>query len=271
MSIDLEAIKKRQQQTWAAGDFGMVATTSTVVGELLCEAVDVRPGQKVLDVATGSGNTALAAARRWCEVTGIDYVPALLERGRERAAAERLKITFQKGDAEKIPFPDASFDAILSTFGAMFAPNQERTARELLRVCQPGGKIGMANWTPEGVIGELFRVTGRLVPPPPGLKPAALWGTDARLHELFGDGIASLQVTRRHFVFRYHSARHWLDYFRTYYGPTMKAFEALDPSGQEGLARDLLNLWQRFNRSGDETLVAPGEYLEVVAVKKGAR
>ncbi len=268
MGIDLEAIKKRQQQTWAAGDFAMVAITSTLVGELLCEAVDVRPGQRVLDVATGSGNTALAAARRWCEVTGIDYVPALLVRGRERATAERMNITFQEGDAEKIPFPDASFDVVLSTFGAMFAPNQERTAGELLRACRPGGKIGMANWTPEGVSGELFRVIGRHVPPPPALKPPGLWGTEERLRELFGEGIASLQVTRRHFVFRYHSTRHWLDYFRTYFGPTVKAFETLDSSKQEALARDLLNLWQRFNRSGDETLVAPGEYLEVVAIKK---
>lgn len=267
MKPDLEAIKQRQQKIWSSGDFAMVATTSIIVGELLCEAVDVRPGQTVLDVATGSGNTALAAARRWGEVTGIDYVPALLTRARERTAAERMKILFQEGDAENIPFPNASFDVVLSTFGAMFAPNQERTAGELLRVCRPGGKIGMANWTPGGVIGELFRVTGQHVPPPSGLRPPTRWGTEESLRELLGSGIASLQVTRRHFTFRYHSPQHWLDYFRTYYGPTMKAFEGLDASQQESLARDLLALWQRFNQSGETTLVAPGEYLEVVAIK----
>lgn len=265
---DLAAIKQRQQQTWASGDFAMVAATNLIVGELLCEAVDLRAGQKVLDVATGSGNTALAAARRWCDVTGIDYVPALLERGRERAAAERLNVTFREGDAEAIPFPDASFDVVLSTFGAMFAPDQEKTARELLRVCRPGGKIGMANWTPDSVIGELFRTTGKHVPPPPGVKPPVLWGSEERLRELFGNGVTSLRVNRREFVFRYHSAQHWLEYFRTYYGPTLKAFEALDPAGQEALARDLVDLWSRFNRSYDDTLVAPGAYLEVVATRK---
>lgn len=266
--IDLAAVKRRQQQTWASGDFAMVATTNTIVGELLCEAVDLHAGQKVLDVATGSGNTALAAARRWCEVTGIDYVPALLERGRERATAERLRLAFQEGDAESIPFPDVEFDAVLSTFGAMFAPDQEKTARELLRVCRPGGKIGMANWTPDGVIGQLFSVTGKYMPPPAGVRPPALWGTEERLRELFGSSIGSLRVTRREFVFRYHSAQHWLEYFRTYYGPTLKAFETLDPGGQEALARDLLDLWNRHNRSYDDTLAAPGAYLEVVATKK---
>ncbi len=201
-------------------------------------------------------------------MTGIDYVPTLLERGRERAAAERLQITFREGDAEAIPFPDASFDVVLSTFGAMFAPDQEKTARELLRVCRPGGKIGMANWTPDGVIGDLFRTTGKHVPPPTGVKPPVLWGSEERLRELFGNGITSLRVTRRSFVFRYHSAQHWLEYFRTYYGPTLKAFEALDPAGKEALARELLNLWNRHNRSYDDTLVAPGDYLEVVATRK---
>jgi len=267
MGVDLEAIKKRQQQTWASGDFAMIATTTIVVGELLCEAVDLRPSQQVLDVATGSGNTALAAARRWCEVTGMDYVPSLLERGRERAVAERVRVTFVEGDAENIPFPDASFDVVLSTFGAMFAPNHEKAASELLRVCKPGGKIGMANWTPDSVIGELFRITGRHVVPPTGLKPPALWGSEDRLRELFGGGIASLHVTKRSFTFRYHSPEHWLEYFKTYYGPTLKAFEALDNAGQEALARDLLDLWRRFNRSSGDTLMAPGDYLEVVATR----
>jgi len=202
-AVDLSAVKQRQQQTWATGDFAMVATGATIVGELLCDAVDVRAGQRVLDVATGSGNTALAAARRYCEVTGIDYVPALLERGRERAAVERVPVTFLEGDAENIPFPDASFDVVLSTFGAMFAPNQEKAASELLRVCRPGGKIGMANWTPNGWTGVMFQVTAQHVPPPPGVPSPIFWGMEERLRKLFGDGIASLQVTRRSNIFRY--------------------------------------------------------------------
>lgn len=265
---DFEAIKRRQQQAWATGDFSMIATQQILVGELLCEAVDVHPGHKVLDVATGSGNTALAAARRGGEVIGIDFVPALLERGQERAAAERLRITFQDGDAENIPFADTSFDMVLSTFGAMFASNQEKTARELLRVCRPGGKIGMANWTPDGMVGQIFAATARRMPPPPGTRPPVLWGTEDRLRELFGDGGASLRTTRRHCIFRALSGDRWLEFHRTYFGPTMKAFEALDPAGQEALSRDMLEILRRFNRSGDTTLVAPGDYLEVVAVRK---
>lgn len=265
---DFTAIKQRQQHIWAAGDFSRVATIQILVSELLCEAVDVRAGQTVLDVATGSGNTALAAARRWCEVAGIDYVPALLEHARQRAAVERLPITFREGDAENLPFPDASFDVVLSTFGAMFAPDQERTARELLRVCRPGGKIGMTNWTPDGFTGGIFRATSRYIPPPPGLKPPVLWGTEERLRELFGDGIAALRVTRRSCVVRYLSVQHWLEFFRTYFGPTLKAFEALDATGQENLTRDLLDVACHFNRSGDDTMVMPSDYLEVVATRR---
>ena len=265
---DLAAIKQRQQKTWSSGDYAVIGTTLAIMAEQLCETVDLRPGSKVLDVACGHGNAALAAARRWCDVTAIDYVPELLARGRERAAAEHLAVSFQEGDAEAIPFPDNSFDVVLSTVGVMFAPNQERTGSELLRVCRPGGKIGLANWTPSGFIGDMFRAIGRHVPPPPGLKPPALWGTEERLGELFDDRDASLQTVRRSFLFRYRSPQHWLDVFRGYYGPMLKAFESLDPAGQERLAGDLLDVAHRFNQSGDETFVAPGAYLDVVAVKR---
>jgi SAM-dependent methyltransferase len=264
---DLAAIKGRQQQTWASGDFAAVGATLPIVSELLCEAAELRAGERVLDVATGSGNTAIAAARRFCRVAGVDYVPALLDRARERAGTERFDIEFREGDAEAIPYADASFDAVLSTFGSMFAPDQERAARELLRVCRLGGRIGMANWTPDGFIGEMFKVTGRHLPPPAGLAPPVLWGSEARLRELFGERIVALAVTRREFVFRYASAEHWLDFFRTYYGPTLKAFAALDAEGQARLEADLLDLAQRHNTAAD-SLRIPATYLEVVATKR---
>jgi SAM-dependent methyltransferase len=266
-AIDLAAIKHRQQQTWATGDYARVGSTLVVMAEQLCEAMDLRPGQRVLDVATGNGNAALAAARRFCEVTGIDYVPALLARGRARAAAEGLDVAFADGDAEAIPFPDASFDVVLSTLGTMFSPDQERAAAELLRVCRPGGKIGLANWTPDGFIGQMFRVTGQYVAPPPGLKPPALWGTEERLRKLFGSGVASLRAERRFFAFRYRSFDHWLAFFRTYYGPVHKAFQALDAERQEAYAADLRALVDRLNRADDGTIVVPSEYLEVVAIR----
>jgi SAM-dependent methyltransferase len=265
---DLDAIKGRQRQTWASGDYAAVGTRILIMSELLCEAVDLRAGQQVLDVATGSGNAALAAARRWCEVTGVDYVPALLERARVRAQAEGLPVTFREGDAEQLPFPDAAFDVVLSVVGVMFAPDQERAARELLRVCRPGGKIGLANWTPDGFVGELFRVMGRYVPPPPGLKSPALWGTDERLRELFGDGVGSLHVTRRSFFYRYRSGEHFLEFFRATYGPTLKAFESLDATAHENLGRDIVDLVRRFNVAEDGTMVWPSDYIEVVAVRR---
>jgi SAM-dependent methyltransferase len=262
---DLTAIKSRQQQAWSAGDYAIVGTTLQIVGESLCEAIDLRAGQRVLDVAAGNGNASLAAARRWCDVVSTDYVSTLLDRARARAGADGLAIEFRQADAENLPFDDASFDVVLSTFGVMFTADQEKAAGELARVCRPGGKIGLANWTPGSMIGELFKLIGRYVPPPAGLKSPALWGTEERLRELFGGHLGAIAATRKQFVFRYRSARHWLDTFRTYYGPMVKTFAALPADRQAELERDLIALAQRHNRGGEDTLIAPSEYLEVVA------
>jgi SAM-dependent methyltransferase len=267
-SIDLKAIKQRQQATWASGDFSVVGITLQIVGESLAEAADVRAGERVLDVAAGNGNATLAAARRFADVTSTDYVPALLERGRDRARADRLKIDFQVADAEDLPFADGSFDVVLSTYGAMFAPDHARTASEMLRVTRGGGRIGLANWTPEGFIGQLFKVIGAHVPPPVGLRSPALWGSEPHLVELFGPQAADIRCVRKNFNFRYRSAAHWLQIFRDYYGPTHKAFAALDADGQKRLAADITALLERLNAGGKESLVVPGEYLEVVIVKR---
>jgi SAM-dependent methyltransferase len=245
----------------------MVGATLQIVAESLCAAADLRPGQRVLDVATGSGNTAIAAARCFTEVVGVDYVPALLARGRERAQAERLPVEFRDGDAEALPFADAAFDAVLSTFGVMFAPDQQRAADELVRVCRPGGRIALANWTPEGVLGESFRVIGKHVPPPAGLQPAVAWGNEGHLRRLFGSKAREFHFARKQFVFRYRSFAHWLEIFRTYYGPLHKAFLALEAEGQRQLASDLRAMLTRWNTSGDSTLVYPGEYLEAIVVR----
>src|SRR5262245_42601328 len=266
--VDLTAVKRRQHATWSSGDYAVIGTTLALTGELLCEAVELRPGQRVLDVAAGNGNATLAAARRWGNVTSTDYVVALLERGRAKAAAERLPVTFQEADAEQLPFADRSFDVVLSVFGVMFTPNQEQAAAELLRVCRSGGKIGLANWTPEGFIGQVFRTIGKHIPPPVGVKSPALWGSEQRLRELLGDGISELRITKRSFVFRYRSAQHWLEVFRTYYGPVLKAFAALDAAGQARLAGELREVLERFNQGGGETLAVPSEYLEVVATRR---
>ena len=262
--VDLLAAKARQLIAWSTGDYAVIGTTLQLVGELLCEAVDLRAGERVLDVAAGNGNVMLAAARRFVWVTAVDYVPALLDRARERAIAERLPVDLLEGDAEHLDLDDASFDVVLSTFGVMFTPDQEQAARELLRVCRPGGRIGLANWTPTGFIGQLFQLIGRWVPPAPGLRPPSAWGTEARLAELFGAGAARLRVTRREFVFRYASPAHWIEVFRTYYGPVHKAFAALDRERQQGLERDLTELLRAADVSGGSSLVIPSEYLEVV-------
>lgn len=266
VAADLATVKSRQQVAWGSGDYAIVGTTLQIVGETLCEAIDLRAGQRVLDVAAGNGNATLAAARRFADVVSTDYVGALLERGRERAEAERLPVAFREADAEALPFDDGSFDVVLSTFGAMFAPNQEQVAREMTRVCRPGGKIGMANWTPEGFIGLLFRTIGKYVPPAAGVKSPALWGSKAHLHTLFGAGV-TVAAESRTFAFRYKSPADWVRMFRTYYGPVLKAFAALEPAGQAALEADLLALVGEFNIAKDGTMVVPSEYLEVIAVK----
>jgi ubiquinone/menaquinone biosynthesis C-methylase UbiE len=264
----LEAIKARQQGAWSSGDYAVVGTTLQIVGEDLCEALDLRAGQTVLDVAAGNGNVSLAAARRWCEVTATDYVPALLERARERALAERLNIEFREADAEALSFADASFDVVVSTFGVMFTPDQDRAAAELVRVCKRGGKIGLANWTPEGFIGQVFKTIGKHAPPPAGVKSPALWGTRARIAELFEPHAASIKSAQRNFLFRYRSPEHWLDVFKSYYGPLLKTFAALEPEKQTALRNDLLALIAQFNRSGDGSMVVPSEYLEIVVTRR---
>jgi ubiquinone/menaquinone biosynthesis C-methylase UbiE len=263
---DYTVIKQKQQATWASGDYAVVGTTLQIVGESLCEAADLRAGERVLDVAAGNGNASLAAARRWCAVTATDYVRSLLDRAAERARAERLPIEIQEADAEALPFADASFDVALSTFGVMFAPNQARAAAELVRVVRPGGRIALANWTPESFIGQLFRVIGAHVPPPAGVESPARWGARARIAELFaGHDVATAS---RHFTFRYRSPEHWLEVFRCYYGPTHRAFAALEPAGQAALRDDILALLRRSNQGGERSLVIPSEYLEVVITRR---
>jgi len=266
--VDLAAVKTRQQAAWSTGDYAVVGTTLQIVGESLCEALDLRSGSRVLDVAAGNGNATLAAARRWCDVTSTDYVASLLEAGRVRAQAEGQTIRLQEADAENLPFADGSFDVVLSTFGVMFTPDQDKAAAELARVCRSGGKIGLANWTPESFIGQLFKTIGKYVPPAPGVKSPALWGTKARLEELFGKSAKEIRAASRQFTFRYRSPAHWIEVFRTYYGPMNKTYGALDAAKQAAFTQDVLALMARDNRSGDGSLVLPSEYLEVVIERK---
>ena len=265
---DLAAVKQRQQQAWASGDFAVVAATIVLVAERLCDTADLHAGWRVLDVATGSGNAAIAAARLGCTAVGVDYVPSLLERGRLRAAAERLDVELLEGDAEALPFADDSFDAVTSVFGSMFAPDHAKAAAELLRVCRPGGTIALASWTPDGFIGDLFRTVARHVPPPAGVQSPMLWGTERHLRELFGDRIESLEVTERIFTFRFRAAEEFVTFFRRWYGPTLKAFAALEGEARDALESDLVALARRYDRLGTDAVAIPAAYTEAVAITR---
>jgi SAM-dependent methyltransferase len=265
---DLATLKIRQQTAWSSGNYAVVGSTLQIVGEALCETLDLRSGRRVLDVAAGNGAASLAAARRWCDVISTDYVPSLLECGRARASAEGLAIEFREADAEALPFANSTFDTVISTFGVMFTPNQDQAATELLRVCKSGGQIGLANWTPDGFIGQIFKTLGKYLPPPAGVRSPMLWGTRERLTEMFGLAAISIRAELRNFNFRYRSADHFLDIFKTYYGPMLKAFAALDETMQSSLRADLLTLITHMNRAKDGTMVVPSEYLEIEISKR---
>jgi ubiquinone/menaquinone biosynthesis C-methylase UbiE len=267
-AVNLEAIKQAQQKTWSEGDFAMVAGLVMMVAEELAEELDIVPGERVLDVACGSGNGALAAARRsWGNAVGVDFVPALLERGRERAAVERLDVEFVEGDAADLPLGEGEFDVVISIFGAMFAPEQEKAAAELLRVCNHGGRIGMANWVPDGPISSLFATIAKHAPPPPGIVPPVLWGTEERVRELFGDGVSELRVERRASRQAFRSIDHYLDFFRTYFGPIKMAFDRVGPEGEAALEADLREQLEKANTGGDRAFVLEPEYLQVIAAR----
>lgn len=265
---DFVALKARQQIAWSTGNYAVVGTTLQIVGEQLCESMDIRSGSTVLDVAAGNGNASLAAARRWCDVTSTDYVPSLLESGRARALADGMTITFQEADAENLPFADGSYDNVMSTFGVMFTPNQAQAAAEMARVCKSGGRIGLASWTPDSFIGQLFKTIGKYIPPAPGVTSPSAWGTRERIETLFADTASEITFTPREFVFRYHSPVHWIEVFRTFYGPMNKTFAALDADRQAAFTEDLLRLMEKDNRSGDDTLVLPSAYLEAVITRR---
>jgi ubiquinone/menaquinone biosynthesis C-methylase UbiE len=263
----LEGLKAKQQKTWASGDYGAVAALIHPMAEETIQAADLSAGAEVLDVAAGTGNASIAAARCGCRVTATDYVPGLLVRARERAEAERLPLTTEVADAENLPCADGRYDAVVSVVGAMFAPDQERTAAEMTRVVRRGGTIALANWTPDGFIGEMFRTVGRRVPPPPGIRGPVEWGSEERVRELFGDRVSDLRTERREFVFRFTSPEHFADYFREHYGPTLKAFEALGPDGGKPLYDDLVALAGRYNTATDGTARIPSAYLQIIATR----
>jgi len=265
---DLSAVTRIQQGIWSKGDFAMVAGLVFNAAESLAEALEIVPDERVLDVACGSGNGAISAARRsWGRTVGADYVPALLERGRERAAAERLEVEFVEADAQDLPFDDAGFDVTMSIFGAMFAPDQPKTAAELLRVTKPGGRIGMANWIPEGNVGQMFQTISKHAPPPPGIESPLRWGTEDRVRELLGDGVSEISFERRISRQPFRSADHYIEFFRTYFGPTQTAYERVGPEGEEALTDDLRTFLEAANTAGDRAMVLEAEYLQVIATK----
>ena len=264
---DFEVVKAQQQRMWAAGDFAMIGWNTAYPGELLCEAARLRAGERVLDVACGSGNAALSAARRLCNAVGVDYVPALIERARERATVERLPAQFDVADCEALPFPDGAFDVVMSIYGSMFAPNQEHAAKELLRVCRRGGRIALGNWTPESFWGQTFALNARYLPPPAGLPSPTLWGTHARLRALFADAVGDMEITPRWAQFRFRDSAHWVEVFSRYFGPVMRVLDALDAERRGHYLTELHGILNRFNRSGDSSLLVSAEYLEVVCRK----
>ncbi|GAA1588065.1 class I SAM-dependent methyltransferase [Kribbella sancticallisti] len=267
-AVDFEAIKAKQRAGWETGDYPRVGNTLQIIAELLVEAADVRANQTVLDVACGQGNAAMAAARRFAEATGVDYAANLLEQGRERAAAEHLPVTFLEGDAEQLPVPDVAFDLVLSTVGVMFAPDHQKAADELVRVTKPGGKIALASWTPTGMIGDMFRTVGKYAPPPAGVKPATLWGTEEHLAELFGDRVEWVGLTKRDYVFRYRSPEHFSEWFREFYGPITKLAGSLSEQDLATFAADLADVPRKYNYAEDGTLAGRAEYLEAVGIKR---
>ncbi len=263
-AVNYDAIKAKQQIAWGSGDYARVGVTLQITGESLCEAMDMRSGESVLDVAAGNGNATLAAARRFCKVISTDYVQTLLDHSKSRAAAEGLSVEYQIADAESLPFEENTFSNVVSTFGVMFSPNQTQASNELMRVCRPGGKIGLACWTPDGFIGQIFKILGGFITPPAGLKSPALWGTEDFVQSNFGDAAHVINNTSKDFVFRYHSPEHWLDIFGTYYGPLVKAFEALDQEKSELLKKEILKLIDSVNIANDGTMVVPSRYLETI-------
>lgn len=266
-AVNFEAIKEKQRNTWGSGDYGRVGVTLQITGEQLCESMDLGAGESVLDIAGGNGNVTLAAARRFCNVVSTDYVESLLEQSRKRADAEGLDVDYRFADAEDLPFADGAFDNVVSTFGVMFAPNQAQSAAELVRVCRPGGKIGLVNWTPEGFVGQLFKLIGKYITPPAGVSSPALWGTRPFIDTHFGSATAEITYRAREFNFRFRTPQHWVDVFRRYYGPVHKAFAALDSEQAQQLEADILGLIAEFNRDTNGRMIVPSEYLEVVISK----